>query len=780
MYYATKIHFKTMKCNGILLCLYIFFYVSATGQITLDFNNSPLTSSYEANYTYDSDSAQWHYSKAKSGTLSTNSPAICLGKYAEAHITSDTLVYGISSLSFFYEQAYSSNCEAYIFVNDSCLDTIATNNNQGTAFLYTSEQIYTYDSCIVSIKQSSGSSGQILIGNITYTKAWEPKIPFSLTSFSVSDTYIIAVFSDSIYSHSVYNLTGKIIEHTRATNDTIMCPLSPTLCGNQNLQFRVANIASEQIDTNIHFFRTLKPELHKIIITEIMCDPSPTIGLAEKEYIELYNRSNCPINLNSLKLAVNESTYHLPDFILNPEHHVCIYTSEFFTLENSNVFLSIPSIRALNNDGATIALLHGDSIISSVLYSKSWYQSTFKETGGWSLEKIQYDDCSETAANWKASQDYSGGTPGYINSVFNSESSVQYPQIISLKLNTDTCLQIQVSENCNPELLQFCILENNSITHIQSINHSLQQFNIFLEKPYSPQKEYSLQYSGIVNHNKIPVNWDYSFAMFNSLLERNAIVISEIVYNPDTEPGEFIELYNRSSYYYDLSEIFIARITTSDYSQIYPLAERPTLIKPHSFIVISTDSLYWKSISNCKSTAIFSELTNLPSFPNTEGNCVILNKWGEVIDSIWYTESMHNPDLLSTKGISLERISYANQMYSKTNWESANYFGEKYSPGCANSHGEEPRIHLQKNNTDTKFSIHSHTNISTITISTYNCLGILLTKKTIHPHSSFTEFSWNDSIDTNKKYNQGIYFTHITGILSNAKTFEKTFRIIED
>jgi hypothetical protein len=552
------------------------------------------------------------------------------------------------------------------------------------------------------------------------------------------------------------------------------------MCGNTCFQFSVTNEKHEQLDTSICVVCTKKPELHDIIITEIMCNPNPSIGLAEKEYIELYNRSDCPINLKTVQLAVNESIYELPHIVLESQHHICIYNSSLSEQEHSFGILSIPDIRALNNDGATIALLQENIIISSVTYSKSWYQSTFKETGGWSLEKIDYNNCAETTANWKASQDYSGGTPGYINSVYKSDSETSHPKINSLKLLNDTCLYIHVSENCNLNLLSNCTFEDNSIASIHAINYSLQNFYIYFSRPYSAHKAYNLNYSGVVNHNNIPINWNYSFALCDSLLNRNDIIISEILFNPENETDEFIEIYNTSFQFYDLSEIFIARIIDSDYTQIYPLAEKPKLIKPYSYSVISTDSVYWKSVSKCKTSAIFSEIPHLPSFPNTEGNCVILNKWGIVIDSIWYHESMHTPNLLSVKGISLERISNDNQLFSRSNWESANYYGAAFSPGCANSHGDEPRMYVQENNGTTTFSIHSHTSISSIRISTYNCLGVLLSHKTIHPHSSSTKFSWDDIKDNNKKYNQGIYFTHISGVLSNGKPFEHSFRILQN
>jgi hypothetical protein len=37
---------------------------------------------------------------------------------------------------------------------------------------------------------------------------------------------------------------------------------------------------------------------HDLIITEVLADPSPQLGLPPVEYVEIYNRSSQPVNLD--------------------------------------------------------------------------------------------------------------------------------------------------------------------------------------------------------------------------------------------------------------------------------------------------------------------------------------------------------------------------------------------------------------------------------------------------------------------------------------------------
>jgi hypothetical protein len=77
-----------------------------------------------------------------------------------------------------------------------------------------------------------------------------------------------------------------------------------------------------------------------LIISEIMADPTPTKGLPEKEYIELYNRSDKVIDLNRFKLFYNTNNVTFPSFLLQ-----CIDSSGRIVAPASLLGLSFPDYR---------------------------------------------------------------------------------------------------------------------------------------------------------------------------------------------------------------------------------------------------------------------------------------------------------------------------------------------------------------------------------------------------------------------------------------------------
>ena len=54
------------------------------------------------------------------------------------------------------------------------------------------------------------------------------------------------------------------------------------------------------------------PQYNDLIISEIMADPDPAIGLPSAEYLELYNRSTSVLTLEGVQLIDATDTVDLP------------------------------------------------------------------------------------------------------------------------------------------------------------------------------------------------------------------------------------------------------------------------------------------------------------------------------------------------------------------------------------------------------------------------------------------------------------------------------------
>ena len=79
----------------------------------------------------------------------------------------------------------------------------------------------------------------------------------------------------------------------------------------------------------------------------------------------------------------------------------------------------------------------------------SWFTDDFKADGGYSLERIDYNNPSETEQNWQASNNETGGTPGRENSVYKSNPDAIPPDLWRAFPVNDTLIGLQFSKHIN-------------------------------------------------------------------------------------------------------------------------------------------------------------------------------------------------------------------------------------------------------------------------------------------------------------------------------------------
>ncbi|HEU5146106.1 MAG TPA: hypothetical protein VFT90_05295, partial [Chryseosolibacter sp.] len=76
---------------------------------------------------------------------------------------------------------------------------------------------------------------------------------------------------------------------------------------------------------------------------------------------------------------------------------------------------------------------------------------------------------------------------------------------------------------------------------------------------------------------------------------------------------------------------------------------------------------------------------DLPPLNDDEGQVVLRNDLGRMIDSVYYSETYHNPFVKDGEGISLERISPFSPGIESDNWRSASGTSGFATPGYVNS-----------------------------------------------------------------------------------------------
>ena len=155
-----------------------------------------------------------------------------------------------------------------------------------------------------------------------------------------------------------------------------------------------------------------------IVISELMADPTPQISLPNNEWIELRNTSVNAFNLLGWRIGdATGQSGTMPAYTLLPDSFVIVCTSSAATAMSAyGPVIVVTSFPSLDNTNDIIYLRSvQNKIIHAVNYTDAWYKNELKKDGGWSLEMIDTKNPCSGFANWKASNDLKGGTPGKKN-----------------------------------------------------------------------------------------------------------------------------------------------------------------------------------------------------------------------------------------------------------------------------------------------------------------------------------------------------------------------------
>jgi hypothetical protein len=432
-----------------------------------------------------------------------------------------------------------------------------------------------------------------------------------------------------------------------------------------------------------------------VLVNEIMADPTPPVGLPDAEYVELYNRSAFPVDLKDWTLVLGSSEKILPQLTLPSGGYVILCDDGAKPLlEIYGPVLDFSSF-AVTNAGGTIVLQNPEgAVIHAVSYTDEWYQSSYKNEGGWSLELIDpLNPCGE-AANWIASNDDAGGTPGKLNSVNASNPDLFSPAISRIGVNDATHITVWFTESCDSATISNTAGYNidNGIGNPLSVSAQKPDYKVVyltLPSPLINGILYTLTSSGSITDcagNTILAGSSAKFAIPSSP-EANDIVINELLYDPPTDCVDFVELFNRSTKVLDLRDLVLSNYDTvnqvpTSYNEI---SNEPFLILPGDYFALTTDSSAVKKFYKTNNPLGFINMASFPAMNNEDGIVALTNKGGSLIDLVAYTAAMQYPLLSSVDGVSLERISPERSSKDATNWHSASEAVGYATPAYKNS-----------------------------------------------------------------------------------------------
>ncbi len=639
-------------------------------------------------------------------------------------------------------------------------------------------------------------------------------IPPTITNVEVVSQFQLNItFSEKVDSADVFNPNNYSVDNSVGNPYEVMQDaLNPliyylsffpnpfpdnTLC--TLTVFNISDMADNMMDTSYFPFAyyVLKP--YDIVINEIMADPTPVVGLPEYEYVELYNRTNYPINLNGWKMIFGSTVKTFSNIAIPGNSYLIVCGAGAQALSVYGQVHSFGSI-SVTNDGQTITLLDKfGRLMHSVTFTTAHYNDNNKNDGGWSLEMIDANNPCGELANWRASVNPFGGTPGTVNSVKANNFDLLAPNLKRISVVDNKTIRVWFSESMDS--LKLLDSSAYSFSHGLSLDGNPQpvfpRYNSVILN-LSQQMQQTVIYILTIKDtltdcvgNIIPLQSHARFAI-SEPMEAGDVIINEVLSNPPVGLNEFVEIYNVSHKILDLKELNLANIdkNTGNVSSVKQTAPEGFIFFPGDHIVLTRNVQGILDYYYCPYPNNFIEMTSFPSYPNDNGNVVLIHNNNTVIDRLDYDVSMHFPLLQSTKGVSLERINYYRPTSDITNWHSASETAGFATPGYKNSQYSDiifegeldvyPEIFSPDNDgyndiLNISYSFSEPGNVASISI--FDCRGRLV-KNILTSELLGTSgvYSWDGRTNSNQKAGIGIYVIlfEMFDINGNKKVYKKT------
>lgn len=432
-----------------------------------------------------------------------------------------------------------------------------------------------------------------------------------------------------------------------------------------------------------------------ILITEIFPDPTPSIGMPSNEFIELTNVSAVAHDLEGWKVGDGSFVGTITmSFILHPDSIVIICTNSATTSFGSyGISIGVSNFPSLDNDADLVFLRSKDgTTIHAVNYNRAWYKNDLKSNGGWSLEMIDTKNPCGNVANWSASTNAAGATPGKKNSVKSKNEDDVAPALIrTYTLDNTTIVAVfdEPVDSLNASDPSKYRLEKD-LTHASMagpVGPLFTEVILKFPKPLAELTVDNLTVLDIIDCRGNPIGTrNKAKTGFSSRADTSDIVINELLFNPKADGFDFVELYNKSKKIINLQNLYSAnRNATGGLSNIRQLSGIPYLLFPEDFVVFTENTIWLRQHYAVKDYDNLHELPSLPSLPDDQGTLVITDGQGKMIDEIQYDSKWHFALLENKEGISLERIDYSTPTQNKNNWTSAASTAGFGTPGYQNS-----------------------------------------------------------------------------------------------
>jgi hypothetical protein len=411
-----------------------------------------------------------------------------------------------------------------------------------------------------------------------------------------------------------------------------------------------------------------------------MADPVPQISLPSNEWIELKNVSASPVNLQNWRIGdATSQSGPMPNFILEPDSFVIVCTgSAVAAMQVYGRVISVTSFPSLDNDGDQLFLKSNTGLtIHAVNYSSSWYQNAVKSDGGWTLEMIDTKNPCAGISNWKSSAHTQGGTPAIKNAVDAVNNDQSMPSVRNAYALDDLNIVIAFDESLDSlkgaTVANYVIDGGMSIQSATSVPPLFDKVQLRLAAAMQSNTVYNITVNDITDCKNNSISTTNKARIGLSVdAATTEMVINEILFNPKSGSSDYVEFYNRSNKIFDANKLYIANRNSSGViSSAKLISTSPYYVFPGDYIVVTENAINLSLDYFVQNPDAVFELSSLPSFPDDEGDVIILNFQGAVVDEVKYQDDWQFALLANPDGVALERIDPDGPSQEAGNWHSA-------------------------------------------------------------------------------------------------------------
>ncbi len=533
------------------------------------------------------------------------------------------------------------------------------------------------------------------------------------------------------------------------------------------------------------------PQVGELLITEIMADETPVVGLPPSEFIEIFNNTATKtLSLRGVRLLKpgSPTAAVLPDTarLLPGQYAVVCGSTRAAQFAAYGKVYGVSNFPALTNAGDQLVLRgRTGATLFEIAYADTWYRDLRKQDGGWTLEMRDPANYCAGADNWQASQDPSGGTPGRRNSVAAPNPDHTPPTLLRAIALTASTIRLYFGEKLDSAAAASAALytlrsstgPTPAVGRAAPVGPDFRAVDLAVSPALLPSRPLTV---AVARATDCAGNASGALSLAGVALPEAAqpgdVVVNEVLFNHATGGVYFVELLNRSLRYVNLQgyQLGIQKAGGGGTAVVSPGA--PYVLAPGQLVALTSDvGILQAQYPISSDAAALLAVASFPALDNNAGSVFIFDATGAELDHYDYNKSQQLSLLSTQAGVSLERIR-AGGPSAASNFHSAAGTVGYATPGRPNSQAQDavgngqelslvpelftPDDDGQQDFTTLNYQLDQPGYVGSVTV--YDALGQLtrrLLRNESLPISGFVQ--WDGLDEHGRKAAVGYYLVHI-------------------